>query len=245
MKIFKWIIGIILVFILALFILVKVVSEDRPEINQSPEADQMAQKMLNTLGVSAWDSLPYLRWTFRGEHHYVWDKINNRAEIKWGDVRVILDLNTLDAQAWKNGTPVIDDELMTLKETAWNYWCNDSFWMFAPFKVFDPGTSRSVVESVEHGQYGLLVSYDSGGVTPGDAYLWHLDENYRPVGYKMWVKIIPVGGLYFTWEGWETLGNGFQLSTLHKSSMLSLKMENVAAGNDYNEIGLDQDPFNS
>ncbi len=205
--------------------------------------DQLTLQMLNTLGIKAWDSLQYLKWTFRGQHHYVWDKVNNQAEIKWEDVRVVLDLNTLDAKAWRNDVPVSDEERSKLKDTAWGYWCNDSFWMFAPFKAFDPGTTRSIVEDVEYGKYGLLVSYESGGVTPGDAYLWHLDENYRPVGYKMWVKIIPVGGLYFSWEDWKTVAGGIQLATLHKSSMLSLEMENVMAGNDFNEIGLAQDPF--
>jgi hypothetical protein len=71
----------------------------------------------------------------------------------------------------------------------------------APYKVRDPGTERKVVNT-KMGK-GLLVTYTSGGVTPGDSYLWILDQNNRPVKWKMWVSIIPLGGLEFTWEDWQ------------------------------------------
>ena len=243
MKFLKWVIGIILVFIIALFILVKIASEDRPESNPTPEADVVANRMLETIGKPQWDSLHLLRWTFMGEHHYVWNKKQNIAEIKWDSHRVILDLNTLEAKAWTNEESQSGEVLAALKQTAWEYWCNDSFWMFAPFKVFDPGTSRTLINEVEHGTQGLLVTYDSGGVTPGDAYLWHLDDDFRPVGYKMWVKIIPVGGLYIAWSDWVTLNEGIQLAQIRKGSMLTLKMDNLKAGENYKDLGLDGDPF--
>jgi hypothetical protein len=243
MKFIKWAVGIILVVIIALFILIKVASEDRPISNPSPEADEMAAQMLNTLGKQAWDSLKLISWSFIGQHHYVWDKSKNHAEIKWGDIRVILDLNTLEARAWKNDQEVLQEEITKYRDKAWEYWCNDSFWLFAPFKVYDPGTTRSIVEDVKHGKYGLLISYESGGVTPGDAYLWHLDENYRPVGYQMWVKIIPVGGIYVGWEDWVTLGDGIQIAKQRKGSILSLSMDNVKTGNSYEDLGLSNDPF--
>jgi hypothetical protein len=49
----------------------------------------------------------------------------------------------------------------------------------------DEGTTRSLVKN-EDKTNGLLVSYASGGVTPGDAYLWKLDANGLPQSYKMW-----------------------------------------------------------
>ncbi len=41
----------------------------------------------------------------------------------------------------------------------------------------------------------LLVTYTSGGTTPGDSYLWHLDASGKPESYQMWVSILPIGGL--------------------------------------------------
>ena len=243
MKFLKWSAIVIGVILIALFILVKVVSEDRPESTPSKDADAMAESMLDALGKPAWDSLKLLKWTFRGTNHYVWDKQSNIAEISWGENRVLMDLNTLKANAWTNGTTVADQQLNELKDKAWANWCNDSWWMFAPFKAFDPGTTRSIVEDVKHGKYGLMVTYDSGGVTPGDSYLWHLDENYLPIGYKMWVSILPVGGLYFTWEDWKAYEPGVMLASTRKGKIATLDLENVATGSTFRDLGLSEDPF--
>ncbi|MEL6864257.1 MAG: hypothetical protein AAFP19_07560, partial [Bacteroidota bacterium] len=92
-------------------------------------------------------------------------------------------------------------------------------------------------------QEGLLVSYSSGGVTPGDSYLWILDESGQPVAWKMWVSIIPIGGLEFSWEDWMELPTGAKIATMHKSSLLDLDMSNIKAGHSLLDLGFKQDPF--
>jgi hypothetical protein len=42
----------------------------------------------------------------------------------------------------------------------------------------------------------LLITYASGS-TPGDSYMWFVDQNYRPKAWRMW-GIIPVD--------WKQLG---------------------------------------
>ena len=74
------------------------------------------------------------------------------------------------------------DELL---QRAWVHFANDGFWLAAPFKVRDPGTSRALVKT-DDGRDALLVTYGSGGVTPGDAYLWHLGHDGLPTRYEMW-----------------------------------------------------------
>jgi hypothetical protein len=49
-------------------------------------------------------------------------------------------------------------------KTANDYFNND-FWLIAPFKLRDPGTSRSIVMQDE--KEALMVTYTSGGSTPG------------------------------------------------------------------------------
>ena len=105
----------------------------------------------------------------------------------------------------------------------------------------DPGVNRSIVEA-ENGSRALKLEYSSGGVTPGDIYVWLLDDNYMPKSYKMWVSIIPVGGLEFTWEDWIELPGGALIATKHQSKGLTLELTNIKGAYDYQALNL-EDPF--
>jgi hypothetical protein len=73
----------------------------------------------------------------------------------------------------------------------------------------------------------LLVTYTSGGSTPGDSYLWKLDENKRPTAFKMWVSIIPVGGLEAKWKDWVETQSGMVLSTKKTVFGIPIKITNL------------------
>ena len=77
-----------------------------------------------------------------------------------------------------------------------------------------PGTTRSMV-TLDDGKTGLKISYGSGGITPGDSYVWLYDENYLPYEWRMWVKIIPVGGTPSSLTGWQKMNSGTLISTRH------------------------------
>lgn len=242
-SILKWII-IILVFIaIVLFAAVKFVSEKRPEPLKGENGDTIALSMLEALNKPAWDSLKYLKWEFRGGHKFLWDKQKNKAVIEWEGNKVLMNLNDIDGDAYKNRSKVEGEEKNKLIQKAWSLWCNDSFWMFAPFKVFDPGTSRTVVQT-EKGEKGLMVTYESGGVTPGDGYLWLLGDDNIPTGYKMWTSIIPVKGMYMSWESWKTLKGGAKVAIGHKSPVLSFGMLGVEEGDNPSSLGYSADIFN-
>ena len=132
--------------------------------------------------------------------------------VKWGENDVFLDLNR----------PT--EDYSTLEYQAYKYFINDSFWLVAPFKVRDAGVTRSTV-SLEDGR-GLLVSYSMGGVTPGDSYLWILDDNGFPKAWKLWTSNVPIGGLSFGWGGWVEK-EGVWFSTFHPSAILDLEITNL------------------
>ena len=202
-------------------------NEDLPTAQQGPKADQLAKQMLNALDYEAYKKTDYLEWTFEGRHRYKWHKNTDRCEVYWDQVKVELHLNNHSnskvyvADQEYNG---IEKEDYTNK--ALTYFNNDSFWLVAPYKVFDPGVERRLVKK-ENGKDALLVTYTSGGSTPGDSYLWHLDNNYKPVSYQMWVDIIPIDGLKATWEGWMTTKSGAQLPTFHKFLVFGLEIDGI------------------
>jgi hypothetical protein len=202
-------------------------NEDLPTGQQGAKADQLASKMLAALNEQAYLNTDYLEWTFKGIHSYKWYKSDNTCEVAWKDFTVILDFNNTDnskvfvAQQEYNGV-----EKQDYINKATNYFNNDSFWLVAPYKVFDKGTERRLVNT-EDNKEALLVTYTSGGSTPGDSYLWHLDDTGKPKNFQMWVDILPIEGLEATWENWITTESGAQLPTFHKFLFLGIELDDV------------------
>ena len=204
---------IFLGFILLLFIGYLLLNESKPEGNPSSEADELARKVERAMNKVAWDSTKTVSWTFRGENHYQWDKEAHVVNVKWGANEVILEPASQSGIVI-NGENYTAEESAALVKSAWNNFNNDSFWLCAPYKLFDRGTERSLV-TLKDGREGLMVTYTSGGSTPGDSYVWILDDNYMPEAIKMWVQILPLGGMEFTWGNYKTLSSGALVAQDH------------------------------
>jgi hypothetical protein len=232
-----------LIMIVAATIFYSILDESLPEGNAGPKAEALAEEMLNAIGHKAWEKIPFVAWSFRDAHYYVWDKQNHISQVKWEDYEAVIDLNNITGRATKGGEELNEAELNEAVQTAWAYWCNDSFWLNAPAKVKDAGTTRKIVTD-DDGIEQLLIQYESGGVTPGDAYLWKLDENYIPTSYKMWVSIIPVGGAEATWEDWVEK-DGAMISTRHKMGPFEIPIGNLEVGDSPEDFGLANDYFTS
>ena len=243
MKLLKYLFILPLILGVIAFVAVKVMSEKMPEASPSLEADALADTVMNSLGKAAFDTIPYLSWEFfRPGQKYFWDKRQNNAVIEWEDNKVIMDLDSQAARSYVAGVAQEGADHEKLKQKAWSNWCNDSFWLIAPFKMKDRGTVRKLVSIENSDNRGLLVEYVSGGVTPGDSYLWEIGSDNRPVSWKMWTQILPVKGMMSPWDGWEN-HMGAQLSTKHAILGKEVTMKDVKAGNDWSDFGYKTDPF--
>jgi len=138
-------------------------------------------------------------------------------------------------------TRVCEDPLDAALDTAWRRWINDSFWLNPVVKAFDEGVARSVARV--DGRDALLLQYRSGGVTPGDRYLWLLDENGLPRAWRMWVSIIPIGGLEASWEGWTRLSTGALVATRHQMGPKRMEIRDVAGAETLSALVSGADPF--
>ena len=208
------ILGILLIILIAFLAIAYVsLNESMPEGQAGAEADAMAERMLEAVNYSAWEATDNVSWHCRGGHLYEWNKAEKVVTVKWDSHEVILNTNTQTGIV-SNGENYSYEEVNNLVQTAISFFNNDSFWLAAPYKVFDPGTERRIVE-LKDGGTGLMVTYTSGGSTPGDSYVWILDENDRPVAIKMWVQILPIGGLEFSWENYITLASGAMIAQDH------------------------------
>ena len=209
-------------------LLLILLNEPLPEGEKGPHAEALAQKMSLALRSEAFEQTRFLEWEFSGIHTYRWDRQQHTAEVKWKDFKVLLDLNDYNnSEVWQDKTAVSDtEERQSLIRKAVDFFNNDSFWLAAPYKIYDQGVERRLV-TTDEGNEALLVTYTSGGSTPGDSYLWILDEQGFPMAFKMWVKIIPVGGLKAGWGQWTTTDSGAFLPTGHRIFLFDLALENV------------------
>ncbi|WP_299101577.1 hypothetical protein [uncultured Winogradskyella sp.] len=202
-------------------------NKELPKGRLGPEADQLATKMLESLNEVAYLNTDYLEWTFKGIHHYKWYKTDNTCEVYWDDISVILDFNNANnSKVFFMEQPYNGIEKQDYITKATNYFNNDSFWLVAPYKVFDAGVERRLVKTEDKND-ALLITYKSGGTTPGDSYLWHLDSNGKPKSYQMWVDILPIEGLEATWENWTFTETGAQLPTFHKLLFLGIELTDI------------------
>jgi len=236
MSIFKRLGKILVIFIMGVISLLICVflifNEKRPKLEQSAMADQLAEKMLNAIHHKAYINTRYLEWTFAGKNRYRWDKQQQVVDVSWDVYRVVLNIQQPDiSTVFLNQNKVKDKTKFNIIEKAIANFNNDSFWLVAPQKIFDPGTERGIVH-LKNGEKALLVNYTSGGNTPGDSYVWYLDESGLPLAFKMWVSIIPIGGLKATWDNWQITESGVLLPSNHTLVALDISMGDVKAWND-------------
>lgn len=237
----------ILVLLIGLFILmgsaIYYLDEDLPIGTSGSEADLLATKMEEAINKPTWNNIRWVSWTFPGDKVYVWDKYRQFLLVEWGGKRVIMNLKNKEGKAWQENQAVSGNTAAKFIKTAWESFCNDSFWFIAPTKAFDKGVKREMV-IMPSGEKALKVIYQDGGVTPGDTYLWEFDQKTNlPSSFKMWVKIIPIGGIKSTWENWITLPGGAKIAIDRKMGPVNIKMSNVMSGNSYKDCGLKKDPF--
>jgi hypothetical protein len=245
MRAFKVLAAILILGLLGLAVLGYSLNERRPEGQPGPEADTLARSMEAAVDKEAWDRTGALRWSFFERHHYVWDRDRDLVELRWGDSRALFRTGDRKGRAWHAGSEQTGEDATEALSAAYAYWINDSFWLNPVVKFFDPGVERSLVK-LDDGRDALLVSYSSGGVTPGDAYLWIPGDDGLPKAWRMWVQIIPIGGIETSWEGWTELATGAKVSTQHEGWGRTMTfISNVEGAENLEGLGIDPSLFDS
>ncbi|MBW1907334.1 MAG: hypothetical protein JRJ24_18945 [Deltaproteobacteria bacterium] len=215
MRAFKILAAILILGLVALVAVGYSLNDPRPKGQQGPEADALARSMEAAVNKDAWDKTGAVRWSFFEQHRYVWDRERDLVELQWGESRALFRTADQSGRVWSKGIEQTGADAEEALRAAYAYWINDSFWLNPVVKFFDPGVERSLVK-LDDGRDALLISYVSGGVTPGDAYLWIPDTDGMPASWRMWVQIIPIGGIETTWEGWVELSTGAKVATQHE-----------------------------
>lgn len=206
-------------------------NEDIPTGIKGEQADMLALKMLDALNHEAFVNTNYIEFTYKNKRHYKWQKNKNSCMVYWKDYKV--DLNLIDSaenKAYVHNFKVDGDKSKGLISEATSYFKNDSFWLVAPYNVFNEGVKRSLVK-LKNGDDALLTTFPNTKSHPEDAYLWIFDSNGKPKKIKMWTSALPFDGLEASWEDWITTESGAQLPTFHSILMMGLDMGLVKGTN--------------
>ena len=194
------------------------------------KADAVARELIDSLGgKAAWEKARQLRFDFIvdsegkrvAEFHHAWDRYTGDYRLLGTDksgapYAVYFNVNTREGTAFVNGRPVAGDEKAKLLETAYGRFINDSYWLLAPWKVFDPGVQRTY-DGEKPGPDGFVcdvikLSFDGVGLTPKDVYwLWVTRDGHQMLQWQYVLGGAAEEPTTALWKDWRTFG-GIRLS---------------------------------
>lgn len=184
------------------------------------EAERIAESVLEAMGGrEAWDSTRYITWKFFGSRQHYWDKFTGDIRIEMPESQrgpetlVLMNLNSREGRVWRGGEELLGDDLAEALEGGWSAWVNDSYWMFMPYKLRDPGVNLTYVgeDLMEDDREAdvLQLTFESVGVTPQNKYLVYVAKDSGLV--EQWsyfpTRDAVEPGFTRPWAGWQRFGN--------------------------------------
>jgi len=152
-------------------------------------ADSVAYRLLQAHGADAWATAPFLRFNFGIETpdgtqtiaRHLWNRKTGEYRIEWStepDSSYVALVNVRKVKngrvagtVYLNGTELTGSAKKTAHEQAYARFANDTYWLFSPLKVFDPGVNRTYLPDSSTAEHDVIrLTFDDVGRTPGDQY---------------------------------------------------------------------------
>jgi hypothetical protein len=185
-----------------------------PSAARSPAGADLADRVLEALGGrGAWEQTRYLSWNFMGKRKHLWDKSNGNLRLEFGDNLCLVNLGTKEGRVFEKGVEVTD---AAAKKAAIEKTCsafiNDSYWMFMPYKLRDPGVHLSEVgeRKTKEGKDAnvLELTFENVGETPRNRYHVYVGKESGLV--EQWDyfqdRDDPEPKMSMPWKGWKRFG---------------------------------------
>ena len=220
-----------------------------PALLGDDRADQVARELVQALGgQAAWEKARQLRFDFvveregkrAAEFRHLWDRYTGDYRVHGADksgapYAVYFNVNTREGTTLVNGRPVEGEEKKKLLETAYGRFINDTYWLLAPWKVFDPGVVREYAGE-KTGPDGALcdvirLSFEEGvGLTPKDVYwLWVTRQGRRMVQWEYVLGGAQEDPTIALWKDWRTFsGISLSLEKTFVARPIRILFENVS-----------------
>jgi hypothetical protein len=183
-------------------------------------ADSIAFRIAEASGgFAAWRALPALRFEFGVERggqqqvsgrHY-WGKAQDRYRVEWpggGDTVYVALFSAWpdSATVYADGTPLTGAAADEALATAQRRTINDTYWLAAPLKLFDPGVTRTYApDSSDATHDAIRLSFDGVGITPGDQYWLFADKETGRLTRWTFLLESDTAPRSFEWTAYQTL----------------------------------------
>ena len=201
--------------ILSLVLTLMSCKEEKPKTKEQAAKElSILEKVANAHGYENWNQVRSIQFTFNVdrdtlhfERSWVWN-------VKEQEVSQIMAGDTISYFR-----SAVDSTLMQVDAG----FINDKYWLLAPFNLMWDKNSFSYEHQSDatapisnKSMHKLTIVYTSeGGYTPGDAYDFFFEDDYK---IKEWVfrkANQPEPSTITTWEDYETVG-GLLISKMHK-----------------------------
>ncbi len=146
-------------------------------------ADEMSAKLADSIliasgGREAWENTEYVKWNFFGNRRHVWNKKTNEVIIEGlkEKYKIRVNLNTLTGKVNYGGVDYVQqDTLKKYLTMGRDMWRNDSYWVFLPFKLRDPGVNLKYLGQKPFRTFEachqIEMTFDGVGKTPQNRYI--------------------------------------------------------------------------
>jgi hypothetical protein len=211
------------------------------------KADALGHELIAALGgPAAWEKARQFQFDFIVEREgkalarfsHAWDRSTGDYRLTGTDktgapFAVYFNVNTRQGAVFVNGMSVEGEPREGHLQNAYERFVNDTFWLLAPWKVFDPGVHRAYDGEKPCPEGGvcdvLKLSFDGVGPTPRDVYwLWITREGRRMVQWKYVPNGVSEEPTTAAWKDWRSF-NGILLSLDKPISgqPVAIRFENV------------------
>ena len=191
------------------------------------KADSVAIRLLEGHGADAFASAPYLRFNFGIERpqgqqvvaRHLWNRSTGEYRVEWAsgpDSNYVALVNVRNVEnqrpegtVYLNGTELTGEAAQDAREQAYGRFINDTYWLLAPLKVYDPGVNRRYAADSSTAEHEVLrLTFGDVGLTPDDTYwLYVSTETGRLDRWSMRLQGMSEGATprSYTWTDYVTL----------------------------------------
>jgi len=189
---------------------------------RDPKADAVGKELIAALGgEKSWETARQFQFDFVVEREgktvarfsHVWDRYTGDYRVSGTDKSgapflVLLNVNTKQGKAFINGKPAEGEEQEKLLKMAYGRFINDTYWLLAPWKVFDPGVTLAYDGEKPCPGGGscdvLKLSFENVGLTPKDVYwLWVTRDGRQMVQWQFVLNGASEEPTTVSWKNWQ------------------------------------------